>query len=337
MITIKDVAKEVNVSVTTVSRVLNNKPDVSEDTKRKVEKAIKKLGYNPSGIARGLVLQKTNSIGLIIPDVSNPFFPEVIKGIERKAKEAGYSLIFYNTNNDKKEEKEAITLLRSKQVDGIILSLSIENKAVLRELEKEKYPIVQIDREVKDSIYPAITIDNKKSAYIATEYLIKMGHREIGHITGDLSTETAIDRLNGFKLALMKNNISYKEEWIIEGDYSRETGKKQMGKIIKMVNRPTALFFANDLMAFGAYEAINKYNYKIPEDFSIIGHDNIEITSFVKPGLTTMDQPKYRLGQIAVEKLVDMIENKNNNILFENIILENNIIVRESVLNNFGN
>ena len=330
MITIKDVAKEVNVSVTTISRVLNNKPDVSEATKKKVEKAIEKMGYNPNKIAQGLVLKKSNSIGLIIPDINNPFFPELIKGVERTAKKLGYSLILCNTDNDKIEEKESIFLLRSKQVDGIILSLSLENKEALKELEKERYPIVQIDRRIKDSIYPAITIDNKKSAYIATEYLIKQGHRKIGHITGDLSTETAINRFKGFRQALKDHNISYKKEWLLEGDYSIESGKEMMENIIKLKNRPTALFLANDLMAFGAYETIFKYNYSIPEDFSIIGHDNIEITSFVKPGLTTMDQPKYRLGEIAAKNLIKIIENKDKS-AFRNVILKNAMIVRDSI------
>lgn len=330
MATIKDVAREAKVSVTTISRVLNNKPDVSEATKKKVEKAIKKLGYNPNRVARGLVLRKTNSIGLIIPDINNPFFPEVIKGVERTAKKLGYSLILCNTDNDKIEEKESIFLLRSKQVDGIILSLSLENKEVLKELEKDKFPIVQIDRRIKDSIYPAITIDNKSSAYIAAEYLIKQGHRKIGHITGDLKTETAIDRLNGFKQALRDHHISCKKEWLLEGDYSKESGKEMMEKIIKLKDRPTALFLANDLMAFGAYETIYNYNYSIPEDFSIIGHDNIEITSFVRPGLTTMDQPKYRLGEIAAKNLINIIENKDKN-TFQNVILKNAMIVRDSI------
>lgn len=330
MPTIKDIAREVNVSVSTISRVLNNKPDVSEETKIKVEKAIKEMGYNPNRIARGLVLKKTNSIGLVIPDINNPFFPEIIKGVERTAKKLGYSLILCNTDNDKKEERESISLLRSKQVDGIILSLSLENKAVLKELEKEKFPIVQIDRQIKDSIYPAVTIDNKRSAYIATEYLIKQGHRKIGHVTGDLSTETALNRLKGYKLALKDHNITIKEEWILEGDYSIESGKEMMEKIIKLKDRPTALFFANDLMAFGAYETIFKYNYSIPEDFSIIGHDNIEITSFVRPGLTTMDQPKYRLGEIAAKNLISIIENKDKK-AFQNVILKNAMIVRDSI------
>lgn len=328
VVTIKDVAREVNVSVTTVSRVLNNKPDVSEETRKRVKEAIKKLGYNPDNIARGLVLRKTNTIGLIIPDINNPFFPEIVKGIERKAKEEGYSLILCNTDNSKEEEREALALLRSKKVDGIILSFSIENQEVLKELEEEEYPVVQIDRRITGSRYPAVTIDNKKSAYIATEYLIKQGHKEIAHVTGDLSTDTALARLEGFKMALANYKVPFREEWVLEGDYSKGSGKELMERIIKLKHRPTAIFFANDLMAFGAYETIHNYNYRIPEDFSIVGHDNIEITSFVKPGLTTMDQPKYQLGAIAVEKLINLIEKKDD---FHSVILENELIIRDSV------
>lgn len=313
--------------------MLNGKKDVSSITRKRIEKKIKKLGYNPSGIARGLVLQKTNTIGLIIPDVSNPFFPEVIKGIEKKCKDIGYSLILYDTDNDIKEEEKAINLLRSKQVDGIILSLSQKNKNILKKLEEKNYPIVQIDRKIKNSKYPAVIINNEKSAYTATNYLIKQGHTKIGHITGNLNTETANNRLNGFKKAMKQNNLSLNKKWILEGDYSKDSGSNNMRKIIDLKDRPTALFIANDLMAFGAYETIYKCNYNIPNDFSIIGHDNINITSFVRPMLTTMDQPKFLLGQIAVQKLENIIEKKEDNIILEDTILKNKIVIRESVKN----
>lgn len=330
MVTIRDVAAKANVSVTTVSRVLNNKPDVSESTKARVKEAIEELGYKPSGLARGLVWQKTNSIGLIIPDINNPFFPALVKGIERRAKELGYSLILCSTENDKHEEAEALALLRSKQVDGIILSFSLHSQDALINLEKQGFPIVQIDRRIKKSNYPAVTIDNKKSAFRATEYLIEQGHTEIAHVTGDLNVENARERLEGFRLVIEKYGLNYRSQWILEGDYSRETGKALMEEIIAMPKRPTAIFFANDLMAFGAYEAIFNHDLNIPADFSIIGHDNVEIACFVKPGLTTMDQPKYRLGQIAAEKLISIIEGEKNH-YSENVMLENDLVVRETV------
>lgn len=330
MVTIRDVAARANVSVTTVSRVLNNKPDVSEATKRRVKKAIEELGYKPSGLARGLVLQKTNSIGLIIPDISNPFFPAIVKGIERRAKELGYSLLLCTTDNDKQEETEALALLRSKQVDGIILSFSLQSQEALLELEKQGFPIVQIDRQVKKSGYPAVTIDNQKSAFKATEFLINQGHTKIGHVTGHLNVETALQRLDGFRLALKKHGVEYREDWVLPGDFGRETGKACMERFIAMSERPTAIFFANDLMAFGAYEAIFNHGLNIPEDFSIIGHDNIDVASVIKPGLTTMEQPQYRLGQIAAEKLIGMIEGKQDSPA-QTVVLESDLVVRESV------
>ncbi|AZR73753.1 LacI family transcriptional regulator [Anoxybacter fermentans] len=328
-VTIKDIAKEANVSTTTVSRVLNNKPDVSDKTKKKVLEVINKLGYNPNGIARGLVLQKTYTIGLIIPDICNPFFPEVARGIQDKARQLGYSVIFYNTDNNKQREKEAIDLLKSKQVDGIILSLSMSNKEELDKLEEENFPVVQIDRKIPGSIFPTVTIDNILSAYNATKYLIELGHKYLAHITGNLGTKTGQDRLEGFKQALKEFNLDYKDEYILEGDYSKESGYKQMKTLLTQKKRPTAVFAANDLMAIGAYEAIFDYGLKIPEDISIIGHDDIDIASIIRPGLTTMTQPKYKLGQIAAEMLIKRIEGLESDNQQE-VVLNTELIVRDS-------
>jgi LacI family transcriptional regulator len=329
-VTIKDIAREANVSETTVSRVLNDKPDVSDETKAKIEKIMKEKGYKPNGIARGLVLDKTYTIGLIIPDISNPYFPEVAKGVENKAKDLGYSVIFSDTDNDKEEEKNAIELLKSKRVDGIILSLSIKNSNELKKLEKEDFPVVQIDRKVPGSKYPTIAIDNNDSAFKATKHLIDMGHTKIAHLTGDLDTKTGQDRLVGFKQALSQFDISYKEDWILEGDYSKESGFKLTNILLEQEERPTAIFAANDLMAIGAYEAIFNYGLKIPKDISIIGHDDIGIASTIRPGLTTMAQPKYKLGQEAAKILIKEIEDKKIE-AGKSILLELSLVERESV------
>jgi LacI family transcriptional regulator len=329
-VTIKDVARKAEVSVTTVSRVLNNKPDVSEDTKAKIEKIMDELGYKPNGIARGLVLNKTYSIGLIIPDISNPYFPEVAKGVENKAKEKGYSVIFCDTSNDKDEEKNAIELLKSKRVDGIILSLSINNIKELKKLENEQFPVVQIDRKVPGSNYPTVTIDNINSGFKATKYLIQLGHTKIAHLTGDLDTKTGQDRLVGYKQALKEFNLFEKEDWILEGDYSKESGFKLMKSLLEQKTRPTAVFAANDLMAIGAYETIFNYELEIPDDISLIGHDDIGVASTVRPGLTTMAQPKYELGQKAAKILIEEIENENEINKGDNKLLESKLIIRES-------
>ncbi len=328
-ITIKDIARIAKVSITTVSRVINNKPDVSADTREKIHKIINDYGYNPNGIARGLVLRKTYTIGLIIPDISNPFFPDMAKGVEKYSRDKGYSVIFCNTNNDKDEESKAIELLNAKQVDGLLVSLSIKNKIELKKLEEINFPVVQIDRSIPGVSYPMVLIDNLLSAYTATNHLIKLNHLKIAHITGDLGTKSGQDRLKGFKKALNDGGVELESEWIIEGDYSKKSGYVQMKKLLIHKKRPTAIFVANDLMAVGAYEAMFDMGLKIPEDISIIGHDDIELTSFIRPTLTTMSQPKYSIGQTAAEMLITNIENNsfdNNN----DIILQTELITRNS-------
>jgi len=252
-ITIKDIARQANVSTTTVSRVINNKPDVSDSTKEKIQKIINKNNYQPNNIARGLVLKKTKTVGLIIPDISNPFFPEIIKGVEHKTKDYGYSVIICDTENQIKQEKSSIDLLINNRVDGIIMSLSSESVMDLNTIKKSDLSIVQLDRNIPELKYPMVSVDNKLSAYKATEYLINLGHDKVGHVTGDLNTKPAIDRLKGYKKALKDNNINFSDKLVINGDYSKKSGYTAMKKMLKNEN-PTAVFFANDLMALGAYE-----------------------------------------------------------------------------------
>lgn len=327
-VTIKDIAEAANVSVTTVSRVLNDKPDVSPNTRNKVLEKINELGYKPNSIARGLALKKTNTLGLIIPDISNPFFPDIARGVEDMANKKGYSIIFCNTDNEQKKEKEAIELMKEKQVDGILLSLSTTNKDELKKLRNVKYPVVQIDRKIPDIDYPSITIDNYKSAYTATKHLINFGHQKIAHITGDLGTITGYKRLEGFKDAMNEANLNIKDSYIKKGNYSKKSGYENMLELLKNNNPPSAVFIANDLMAVGAYQAVFAFDLSIPEDISIIGHDNIDVTKLVNPTLSTMAQPKYKLGHKAVQLLIKEIE--SNNLSNEEIILTTDFKNRNS-------
>src|SRR6056297_3556125 len=217
-VTIKDIAKKADVSVTTVSRVLNNKPDVGDDTRARILKLIEDMNYNPNSVARGLVMQKTHTIGLIIPDISNPFFPQVARAIEDKAQKSGYSVIFFNTDNHLERERKAVELFKSKQVDGLIVSLSLGNEEILNQLKAANYPVVQIDRSVLSDSYPLVSIDHKKSAYQLVEYLLKKRHRKIAHISGDLNTTSARERMAGYKKALNDYNIELNDDYIVEGD-----------------------------------------------------------------------------------------------------------------------
>lgn len=328
-VTIKDIAREADVSVTTVSRVINNKPDVGDDTRAKILKIIDEMNYNPNSVARGLVMQKTNTLGLIIPDISNPFFPEIARAVEDKAQKLGYSVIFFNTDNHLEREKKAVELFKSKQVDGLIVSLSVGNEEILKNLKKANYPVVQIDRSVLNHSYPLVSIDNQHSAYQMVEFMLKKGHRRIAHISGDLNTTTARDRMAGYKKALKDYEIEIEKDLIIEGDYTQHSGFEAMQKLLKLKKRPTAVFAANDLSAAGVYKALFAANLSIPEDMAVAGHDDIDIASLLRPELTTMRQPKYSLGEKAVTVLLKMINKKELEI--EDQILKPNLIIRESV------
>lgn len=328
-VTIKDIAKKANVSVTTVSRVLNNKPDVGDQTRTKILKLIEELNYKPNSVARGLVMQKTHTIGLIIPDISNPFFPQVARAIEDKAQKSGYSIIFFNTDNHLEKEKKAVELFKSKQVDGLIVSLSLGNEEILKELKAANYPVVQIDRSVLSNSYPLVSIDNKNSAYQMVEYMLKKGYKKIAHITGDLKTTTARDRLAGYKKALNDYQVEINEDYIIKGDYTQQLAFEAMQTLLKLKEPPTAVFAANDLSAAGVYKALFAAGLNIPADIAVAGHDDIDIASLLRPELTTMRQPKYSLGEKAVSVLLKMIDNYEAEV--EAQILKTKLVIRESV------
>ncbi|MFW5790337.1 MAG: LacI family DNA-binding transcriptional regulator [Bacillota bacterium] len=335
-ITIKDIAKKSGVSVTTVSRVLNEKPDVNDQTRAKVLKIIEESNYRPNGMARSLVINQTYSIGLIIPDINNPYFPEVARGVEDQAQDSSYSVIFSSTDNKLEREKDVIDLMLHKRVDGLIVSLSLANRSILERLEAKNIPVVQLDRKIPDSIYPAVMIDNQRSAYKAVQFLIDQGYSNIAHITGDLKTVPGQRREDGYRKAILDNNLRLDEESIIEGDFSKKSGYKAMVKMIDEGNLPEAIFAANDLMAIGVLEVCRERNIKVPEDLVIIGHDDISIANLVYPSLTTMAQPKYKLGKKASQLLIDLIEIKQRKgsleakDFFADQVLETRLIRRES-------
>lgn len=330
--TIKDIADLAQVSITTVSRVLNNRRDVKEETREKVNKAIQALGYSPNIVARGLVLKRSNVIGFIVPDITNPSFPELARGIVAKARSYGYSVMFYDTNHDRKVEKEAIRLLRSKQVDGIILSFNEANMDELDRLKEEHFPVVQIYRKSDHSAVSTIALDNIGSGYIATKYLIERGHVRIGHITTGMQVQSGAERLSGFRQALEEAGVNCCDECIVEGSNTSESGYDCMNQLLTLPEgkRPTAVFVSHDTMAAGAYEAAFDAGLRIPQDVSIIGHDNNPISRLLHPKLTTMDTFKYSLGEIGVELLMEEIQSGEP--LNREIVTSCSLVERASVL-----
>jgi len=341
-ITIKDIADRAGVSVSTVSRVLNEKPDVNEETRTEVLQIIEDVNYRPNNVARSLVLDQTHSLGLIVPDINNPFFTEVARGLEDTAQQHGYSVIFSSTDNRADREKKRIELMRQKQVDGMILALSIRNLEVLNRLQEADFPAVQLDRNIPGSDYPAVMVGNQRSAVRAVEYLLSLGYEKIAHISGNLSTYPGLQRRDGFITALDENGVDVPPEYFREGNFSQRSGCRKMKELLQLSDPPEAVFAANDMMALGAYQACNEADLDIPGDIAIMGHDNIRVAELVDPPLTTMGQPKYSLGQLACQKLLELIEYRRENQTLDlsefdgREVLETELIERQSTREESG-
>lgn len=331
--TIKDVAKLANVSVTTVSKVMNNKGEISEATKKRVLGVIDELNYKPNALARGMITKKTRTIGLILPDICNPFYPDVARGVEDGASKFNYNIFLCNTDNSTKKEKNYINILIEKRVDGIIFTSSLSPKQDnIINLKKSGIPVVYMDRRVE---YPdeinGVYINNFVGGYLATKHLIDLGHTKIGCITGNLKTLDSIERFEGYKKALKDSDISLNNELIAEGNYDIESGYECVDKLLSSnaVGKDiTSIFACNDLMAYGAYKLFKQKGIRIPDDISIIGFDDIVLGQMLEPNLSTIRQPMYDMGSIASNMLIKMIEGKK---LKENVvILQPELIVRSS-------
>lgn len=309
MVTIKDIAKRARVSVGTVSNVLNSTATVREDTKNRVLQAIKELNYEPSRIARSLASRKTKTLGFIIPDIANPFFPEMARGAEDYAVRKGYHVYLCNSDNDPKKEIEYVRDLTGRWVDGIIIVTSDSTTEQISELRRISTPLVAADREIEDLETDTVIASNMKGAYEATRYLLELGHRNIAFICGPPITKTAQKRHEGYKKALDETGL-YNPRLVSYGSYDMDTGIIMTKKLLKDELTLTAVFAGNDMIALGVIRAIEEEGLSVPEDISVIGFDDIYISALIKPRLTTVRQPIYEVGKEAATILIDRIEGK---------------------------
>ncbi len=328
-VTMKDVADYVGVSTTTVSHVINETRHVNELTRNKVKSAMKELGYRPNFLARSLRSGETKTIGLLVPDASNPFFAEIARQIEDLGYRQGYSVILGNSDNNPNKQTNYINTLIAKQVDGVILISTGGEADELQPLTENNIPIVLADRDVSLSLTDVVLLDNEKAGYEATRYLLELGHKCIACITGPNELSPSMLRVKGYRKALEEFDIPYQENLIEMGDFRYRSGEAAMEKLLSRSCSPTAVFALNDMMAIGAMKAIMKLGYSIPEDISVLGFDNIQFSSVVKPALTTMAQPLADFSNKTVEMLIkrmsgDAIEDN------QRFILSASLVVRES-------
>jgi len=326
----KDIARIAEVSTSTVSHVINKTRYVSNDITERVLKVANDLNYAPSALARSLKINRTQTFGMIMTTSSNPFFGEVVKGVERSCYQKGYNLIVCNTEGDHERMKISIDTLLQKRVDGLILMCPTLGTDKLEVLELyPDIPIVVMDWGPISFSCDKIQDNSLRGGIMATQYLIEAGHNEIGCITGPLTHYQAIMRYEGFKQAMKTANLPIKSNWITHGDFLCQGGLDAFHLLMQQDFLPTALFVCNDMMAMGVLNAAHELSIKIPEDMSIIGYDDIYITKFMTPPLTTIHQPKYRLGQAAVETLIKRLRSPEiDNIIIE---LEPTLIERNSM------
>lgn len=328
-VTLKQIAEEANTSLATTSLILNNKPvRVSESTKQNVLAVAKKYNYRPNKIAQGLVTKKTMTVGFVIPDISNTFFAETAKYIDLELTKHGYNLILCNTNDSVVSQVKSIDNLLSRGVDALVICLaqeSLDGDDFVSQIKSLDIPCVAFDRWSGDIPCSMVSIDNKLGAILATEHLVSLGHKQIGCITGALSSVSAQQRFDGFKEVLEKYNLEVNPNLVFEGDYHSESGFVGGKKLIE--NGATAIFACNDLMAYGVMRASKEANLSIPKDLSVVGFDDLFFSATTEVPLTTIRQPIDLLATDVANKVLKLLKGKAEH---QNTIIAPSLVVRGS-------
>ncbi|EKF9660646.1 substrate-binding domain-containing protein [Vibrio cholerae] len=330
MATMKDIARLAGVSTSTVSHVINKSRFVSDEIAERVNNAAQQLNYAPSALARSLKMNRTKTIGMLVTTSTNPFFGEVVKGVERSCYHKGYNLILCNTEGDNQRMKASINTLLQKRVDGLLLMCSTLEGERLDVFDRyPDIPVVVMDWGPILFASDKIQDNSLQGGYMAAKHLIECGHKEIGCITGPLIRHQAQMRYEGYKRALAEAGIAINPDWIVESDFECEGGYQAFEKLYQRGKLPSALFVSNDMMAMGVIQAASQRGLRVPDDLSLIGYDDVHIAKFMTPALTTIHQPKYRLGKAAVDTLLYRLENPDTTA--QVVQLEPTLVVRNSV------
>lgn len=332
-VTLKDIAEQSGVSVSTVSRVLNKKAGkyrISSETEEKVLSTARELSYRPNQIARGLRLNKTNTIGLIAPDVSNPFFAYIIKRVQNVAHAMGYSLVVCNTDENVEQEIEHVNLLYRNRVDGLIAMPVGQEYAHFGDWREKGRPMVMLDRSFDEVRTSSVVVDNYTGSYQATEYMLQQGHERIAFIQGLPGTYTNNARLSGYRDALEAYGVPLRRELIVGRDFRQENGYMETKLLLSSAERPTAIFATSDLITLGVLQAIYEEELRVPDDLSLLSFDDFDFAPYLRCPLTAVRQPKELMGEIAVKMLVEELragppeEPKR-------VLLKPTLVVRDSV------
>ncbi|WP_372906435.1 LacI family DNA-binding transcriptional regulator [Rhodohalobacter sp.] len=332
-VTLKNIADALGVSTMTVSRALNDRSNVDKKTKEKIIQKAKIMGYTPNRVAKSLVSRKTQTIGVVIPEITHAFFPEVVRGIEEVTYRSDYQLILTNANEQFEREQHAVNTLRSQQVDGILISSSqtVEDYTFYREIVNSNTHLVFFDRCIQGIGASCVHVNDRESSELITRHLIeKHQYKKIAHLSGPREVTIGRERYMGYQEALEKSNLTENREWIVEAGFKEEGGYQAMKKILELPqsDQPRAIVCVNDPVAFGAMEAIKEAGRKIPDDFAITGFSDEIRAPLVEVPLTTVHQPAYEVGRRAAEKLLKLIDGESEQT--EDIEIAATIQIRKS-------
>lgn len=302
--TIRDVAKRAGVAPITVSRVINRSGNVSSATLARVEKAIEELGYVPNHLARSLRLKRSQTLALVVTDITNPFWTTVVRGVEDAAQDAGFSVILCNTDESESKQEQYLDVMLQKQVDGILLVPATSNGRVVDWIQKQRTPIVILDRAIEDVPVDIVRCNSQGGAYQLVQHLFSLGHRRIGVLTGSRRVSTASDRVAGYVQAMEEAGIEVHEGWVRYGTFSQASGSEMTRQILGVDPRPTALLAGNNFIAIGALRALKDAGLEVPGDMSVVSFDDLTSDLVIDPFLTVADQPAYEMGQQATGLLL---------------------------------
>jgi len=328
MSTILDVARLAGVSTATVSRVINSPGTVREETRERVTLAMKKCNYTYNALARGFATKRSNTIGLIIPTISNPVFADSTLGVQEYAEGQNIKVILGNSYYKYSQEENLIKVLRESQVDGLIITTTNLKGEVLRSLVADNYPFVLLFSTIKSGPISAVGIDNFRGGYLATSHLVALGHTRIGMVAGNFTmTDRSFHRWHGYQKCLRDNGIPYDRELLVQTDYSLSAGRYSIKKLLGLPDPPTAVFCSNDYIALGAIKGAREMGLTLPEELSIVGFDDMQTASYIVPALTTIHQPAYQMGRRAAEVLLELMETPTKSV---QDMMETTLVIRES-------
>lgn len=334
MVTIREVARQAKVSVGTVSNVLAGSATVRPELRRRVEDAMRGLDYHPNQIARSLKTRQTKTLGMVISDITNPFFPQVVRGAEDAAIASGYLLITLNTDDSPERERRALSMLRAQKVDGLLLTVAASRDDMhhVEQFRDSGLPIVCIDRRVPNVSLDLVCSDNARGAQMCMQHLLSRGHRRIGYLSGSAGLFTAETRLEGFNQALAEAGLPSDERLVRHGDFRLESGYRLAKDMLLEHQRPTALFAANAMMGFGALKAIHELGLRCPEDVALAMFDDVPFGDVIQPRLTVVAQPAYEMGRVGAELLIARLEGRETKATPVCQMLTPELLVRESTI-----